>query len=475
MKNPLKNLFSDDPESNDNEFGKRHYDDMYEGINNNAEDESQDMGIPIGDRLVHLLEVAYRARRNVLLEGVTGIGKSDVVEQFAAKVGINVTVLDLSLFEPPDLIGLPIIKGDRSHYAAPAILPIEGNGVLMLEELNRAEIPVMQPALQLLSARRLHNYILPEGWFCIASINPDDGDYQVYDLDPALRSRFLQVSVHADREAWLSWADQAHIHPIIQQTVQQHYDALIHAPPRSWAYASELLQVLKPHECRNEMLLESLLKGYLPPAWALVVTRAIMEAPESLPIDLDFLLDPQAVPRLTEMIQTQLCEGGRTDIVHAAANRLCWLYGSGKFRDSVKNKEVHLENMEKLASIFPGDVRDQCLDVLAKSPAAEDLLRDLGYDIMQSFFNASDNEKDALLNEIRQWNDDGQKHRVDLVFKCTLRALRLLGTKELMSSSGIRFLKSLIELGGKVNSLTTKELKRALSARGIYDEWIELE
>ena len=36
----------------------------------------------------------------------------------------------------------------------------------MLEELNRAERYIQQPALQLLSARKLHEYELPEGWVC---------------------------------------------------------------------------------------------------------------------------------------------------------------------------------------------------------------------------------------------------------------------------------------------------------------------
>ena len=57
----------------------------------------------------------------------------------------------------------------------------------MLEELNRAERYIQQPALQLLTARRLHEYELPPGWSTVAAINPEDGEYQVTPLDPALR------------------------------------------------------------------------------------------------------------------------------------------------------------------------------------------------------------------------------------------------------------------------------------------------
>ena len=37
----------------------------------------------------------------------------------------------------------------------------------------------MQPALQLLSARKLHAYELPPDWICIAAINPEQDEYQV--------------------------------------------------------------------------------------------------------------------------------------------------------------------------------------------------------------------------------------------------------------------------------------------------------
>ncbi len=131
-----------------------------------------ELAVPIGPRVVEVLELAYRARRPILLEGPTGIGKSQIVGEFTRSTGLDLVVLDLSLLEPPDLVGLPMIADGRTHYAQPAELPTTGHGVLMLEELNRAEIPVMQPALQLLSARRLHAYELPPGWICVAAINP---------------------------------------------------------------------------------------------------------------------------------------------------------------------------------------------------------------------------------------------------------------------------------------------------------------
>ncbi len=122
------------------------------------------LAVPVGPRLEKVLTVAYRARRAVLLEGPTGVGKSEIIRRVAEQLGIETTVLDLSLLEPPDLVGLPIVRDGRTEYALPHVLPRDGAGILLLEELNRAERYIQQPALQLLSARRLHEYELPAGW-----------------------------------------------------------------------------------------------------------------------------------------------------------------------------------------------------------------------------------------------------------------------------------------------------------------------
>ncbi|MCU0657370.1 MAG: hypothetical protein MUF64_19555, partial [Polyangiaceae bacterium] len=44
--------------------------------------------LPVGPRLEAVLEIAYRARRPVLLEGPTGIGKSEVVQGLARRLGV---------------------------------------------------------------------------------------------------------------------------------------------------------------------------------------------------------------------------------------------------------------------------------------------------------------------------------------------------------------------------------------------------
>jgi MoxR-like ATPase len=142
--------------------------------------------------LIKLLAVLYLKRRAALLIGPHGIGKSSILEQLKALLGLdNVIVRDLSIMEPCDLAGVPQFRKGKTYYATPSWLPTRGTGIIVLEELNRCPPHMRAPAMQLLTARTLNDYTLPPGWSIMAAINPDEGDYQVQTMDPALLSPAL--------------------------------------------------------------------------------------------------------------------------------------------------------------------------------------------------------------------------------------------------------------------------------------------
>ena len=378
-----------------------------------------ELAVPIGPRVVEVLDLAYRARRPVLLEGPTGIGKSQIVGEFARASGLGFSVLDLSLLEPPDLVGLPVIEGGRTHYACPAELPQTGRGVLMLEELNRAEIPVMQPALQLLSARRLHAYELPPGWICVAAINPEDGDYQVNRLDPALRSRFLQLSVCGDRDAWLAWAARANVHPVIAQVVRDHPDAFDHASPRSWTYASDVLHALRDDELASRDLVRVAVRGYLPTSWSLLVTEALAKRPVIPVLDVDALFAPSGAATLARMIR-DLQGANRVDGVALIASKLRRVLASDELAARVTAGDVTLASLEQLLAPLPGDLREQCLESAVESSAAPALLDQLGHDPAKI---AARYVGSPLAKQLAAWRRDLQVYRIRLVVGSVFRWL----------------------------------------------------
>lgn len=87
----------------------------------------------------------------------------------------------------------------------------ETNNGAVVHNCNRAPNDVRQAVFQLILAdhkgnRKLHTHILPKGWSVVTAMNPDNGDYQVETLDPAMIRRFIMLDVQADVESWLLWA-----------------------------------------------------------------------------------------------------------------------------------------------------------------------------------------------------------------------------------------------------------------------------
>jgi len=341
--------------------------------------------IPVGPRLLSVLEVAYRARQPVLLEGPTGIGKSEVVAQLAGKLSIRHAVLDLSLLEPPDLVGLPRIHGDRTGYAAPESLPTRGEGILMLEELNRAERYIQQPALQLLTARRLHQYELPAGWSTVAAINPEDGDYQVTPLDPALRTRFMNLRVFASRGAWLQWAKTSDVHPAVLKLARLHDRVLDDVSPRNWTFVSNVLHALAPAEVQDDRLLRDALGGYLPDAWVDLLIRERDEGALEAGLDTCALLRSyHRDPALQQAVRA-LGDEGRLDMLERTAHQLLSVLKGPELALLVGRGEVELAAFEALLADLPGDLREPLAEAFGGNAAAATLLDVTPADVLKGY------------------------------------------------------------------------------------------
>ena len=365
--------------------------------------------IPIGPRLESVLELAWRARRPVLLEGVTGIGKSEIVHAVAQRLGIGTRVLDLSLLEPPDLVGLPVITNGRTTYALPGILPRDGAGILMLEELNRAERYIQQPALQLLTARRLHEYELPPDWVCFAAINPESGDYQVTPLDRALRARFMNLSVRADRASWLAWASRSEIHPAIVALAQSHDRILDEVPPRTWTHVSHVLKHLTPADIANDTLVRDVLGGYLPDAWCELLLATREKWGVSLGVDVRELLVSYAPGSPGCEAMRGFRARGETDRLDEVTQRVLGIVRGPEVGVMAEQKQFSLTSFEALLADLPGDQRERLQEALGRNPIAAPLCEIAPIEMLQNFANS------AADRRLKSWrNDPLRQHRIGL-------------------------------------------------------------
>lgn len=313
---------------------------------------ANDRAVPIGPQLGRLLDTAYEARLPVLLSGPHGIGKSAYVAAWARARGLEARALDLSLLEATDLTGIPYVERARTHFAAPAFLPCpsEGPGVLVLEELNRCDRSVRQPCLQLLTARRLNDYELPPDCFLVACVNPADGTYDVDELDPALASRFLSLTVAPDRTSWLAWARSEGLYAPLLSFVERHAPAFESVPPRTWTQLSRLIQAAS----RTGLGLDEvkLLAGsVLPAIMARALITELAKVPDEVPPP-DALV---AAPDVHARRWSRLCDEGRVDRVQSELHGLvAWLARERPVIDESLRAALKL-----LAVGLPADLRER--------------------------------------------------------------------------------------------------------------------
>ena len=157
--------------------------------------------------VAHVIDAGFP----VLIRGRHGIGKSEVVYQFASERGLPVVERRASQMTEGDLMGLPSIDGESTRWNAPdwLVTACEQPVVLFLDEVDRATIEVRQGIFELTDSRKLNGHVLHKDTLIFAAVNGGEhGDqYQVGEMDPAELDRYTVFDVEPTVEDWLAWAE----------------------------------------------------------------------------------------------------------------------------------------------------------------------------------------------------------------------------------------------------------------------------
>ena len=310
------------------------------------------MKLKAGPEIHSLLKLAYQANTPAILEGPHGVGKSELAVQAAKELGIQSIVLDLSMMEPPDLIGLPYQKNERTVYAPPNTLPTTGQGFLVLEELNRSEKYMRSPCLQLLTARRLNDYVLPPGWLPIAAINPDGSGYDVQPLDPALLSRFIRVQIVPDVPTWLEWAQDNGVHDAVRQYVGEVPKIFDSAPPRSWTYVSNTLSAYENNKEDDRRILLAAFEGLVGPVHAQALLK-IYQTGSSVTIDAEKVL--KRYPSVKATI-VGWAKAKKTDLLDSHAHKVRVALQKSDLCAEIARSKKMARNLRDFANDLPADL-----------------------------------------------------------------------------------------------------------------------
>lgn len=199
--------------------------------------------------------------------GHRGLGKSSLVRQITQDNGWGFIDLRCSQIEASDIRGLPDRVGDRTCYLPPADMPIGDlstqritqeladtigvesgngdvfvetmkrmrspdletrrlyyqklqqlqprfpNGILFVDEVNRAQDDVLQAIFQLVLDHKVGQYVLPPGWSVVAAGNFQEGYMVTGFNDPAFLDRFCHMTLSIGEttlEEWVQYMTQTH-------------------------------------------------------------------------------------------------------------------------------------------------------------------------------------------------------------------------------------------------------------------------
>lgn len=171
-------------------------------------------------------KLTRRGKRGIpiCIWGTHGIGKTESIISFAKENNWTYVYCAPAQFEEMgDLHGIPETydptpetpnSGDEyTVYRPPqwlknAISNLEEDkpGLLILDDFNRADNRIIQGCMQLLQMHALFSWSLPPRWQIVLTANPEGGPYAVTEMDDAMLTRMLHVTLEFDVEVWATWA-----------------------------------------------------------------------------------------------------------------------------------------------------------------------------------------------------------------------------------------------------------------------------
>lgn len=172
------------------------------------------------------------AKHPIMLRGRHGIGKSELVYQFAGKRGLPVVERRVSQMTEGDLVGLPVIEGNRTSWNPPDWYKeaCERPVVLFLDEVDRGTQEVRQGIFQLTDSRTINGHRLHPETLIFAAVNggAHGAQYAVNDMDPAELDRWTAFDIEPSVADWLEYGRAGNIHPLIVDFINDQSAHLEH-------------------------------------------------------------------------------------------------------------------------------------------------------------------------------------------------------------------------------------------------------
>ena len=196
------------------------------------------------------------------LEGKPGLGKTTLVVDICKKLGVGCKIVSLSQYDPAEIAGWLIPNADHSAMIRlrPDWMPVDGNGVVYLDELPQAITANQNIAAQIVNERRVGEHRLPEGWTVVGAGNQSKDRAGTNHMPTHLRDRMTFLEVEADMDDVLAYFAKNGVDPRViaflrfspKRLHEFDRDANACPSPRSWERVSTIINLGLNDLCQAE-------------------------------------------------------------------------------------------------------------------------------------------------------------------------------------------------------------------------------
>lgn len=232
-------------------------------------------------------EIPPEKQRPVFLMGPPGIGKTAIMEQVAAEMGVGLISYSMTHHTRQSALGLPFIvhkhygdyECDVSEYTMSEIISSVYDmmeetgiqeGILFLDEINCVSETLSPVMLQFLQYKVFGRHRVPDGWIVVTAGNPPEYNNSVREFDIVTWDRLKRIDVEPDFDVWKEYAYQKGVHPAVLTyleikkadfyKIESTVDGKRFVTARGWDDLSRMIQVYEKHELKVD---EKLVGQYL--------------------------------------------------------------------------------------------------------------------------------------------------------------------------------------------------------------------